>query len=203
MKKILIPGIILSLLFSISAFTQKTKEDQSNLYNDVNISYGIGSFYLFTSEIKHSYDNYSSYGKRSDIKSAGTIMIGYNRMISDAFMIGFLASFLNAHYTRTDSTGQHTATFNDNLLNGILRVNYNYVNKPSVRVYSGAGIGITVDLSNVDAPENVKESERKILFAWQVTFMGIRFGRAFGGFCEFGFGTNSIISAGVNYQFGD
>jgi hypothetical protein len=201
MKKVLDLATIFVLIFSVSLYGQK--EDQSELYNDVHIAYGIGTYYLFSSPIKHSYKSDTAYGERSDIKSVGTIMIGYNRMISEAFMIGFQASYLKAHYTKPDATGKYTATFNDNLLNGILLVDYNYVNKSIVRVYSGAGIGLTVDLSNMEAPGNVKESKREILFAWQVTFIGIRFGRELGGFLEFGFGTNSIITAGINYQFGD
>jgi hypothetical protein len=33
--------------------------------------------------------------------------------------------------------------------------------------------------------------------------MGLRFGRAFGGFVEFGFGTYGIVNAGLSYKFKD
>lgn len=209
MKKIFISGLVLSMIFSLTSFSQKT--DQSTLYNDVNIAYGIGTIYLFTSEVNHSYDSYDSYytSQRTDINSPGTIMIGYNRMMNKIIMMGFVASYINCNYKRTykDNNGSPLgeATFNDNLLSGIAKVTFNYVNKPIVRVYSSIGMGITVDLSKVqgDLPASVDETDRRILFAGQVTFMGVRFGRAFGGFCEFGFGTNSIITAGFNYQFGD
>jgi hypothetical protein len=209
MKKTLIPLFSFLLVFTVTAFSQKA--DQSTLYNDVNISYGIGTIYLFTSEVQHSYDYYNSYYnyKQSDINSMGTLMIGYNRMLNKVIMIGFVASYMNCNYKRTytnyDGSSLGEATFNDNMLSGIAKFTFNYVNKPIVRVYSAAGMGITVDLSKVqgDLPQSVQESARKILFAGQVTFMGVRFGRSFGGFCEFGFGTNSIITAGFNYQFGD
>ncbi len=216
MKKLLTLGTTLFLILSISLYSQNSEQspgkskqinDQSQLYNDVNIGYGVGSLYIFTGDVSHSYDNYPSYGQRSDINSIGAFMIGYNRMVSRVVMVGFVASYINVYYTRnyTSTTGgyQGKATFNDNLWNAIARVTFNYVNKPVVRVYSGAGMGITVDLSNVEAPGKDKEKERKIYPAGQVTFMGVRFGRTFGGFCEFGIGTNSIISAGLNYQFGD
>jgi hypothetical protein len=219
MKKILISGIVLSMIISLAAFSQNTdqnapkstKKDQSKLSNDVNIAYGVGSLYLFTGEVNHnySYDNYSySYSQAaSDVRSIGAILIGYNRMVSKVLMVGFVASYLNINYTSDinsyEGGYQGQATYNDNLFNGIARVTFNYVNKPAVRVYSGIGMGITVDLSNMVSPGYDKETDRKILPAGQITFMGVRFGRAFGGFCEFGIGTNSIISAGLNYQFGD
>ena len=219
MKKILTFGFFISIVFSLTAVSQNieqnapnsTKKDQSKLFNDINIAYGIGTLYIFTGDVNHNYDynynGYYSYGDNSDVKSIGAISIGYNRMVSRVVMVGFVASYFNVNYTRviTSYEGgyQGVATYNDNLLNGIARITFNYVNKPSVRVYSGAGMGITVDLSNMTIPGQEKETEKKILPAGQLTFMGVRFGRAFGGFCEFGIGTNSIISAGLNYQFGD
>jgi len=217
MKKIFILVFALSLFPFLASFGQKTdqevvksiKKDQSKLYNDVNIAYGVGSLYLFTGDVNHNYnyDNYYYSGDKTDIRSFGAVSIGYNRMVSKVVMIGFVASYINVNYSRTmtnyEGGDPNVATYNDNLLNGMARVTFNYVNKPSVRVYSGAGMGITVDLSNVTSPGLEKETERKIMPAGQLTFMGVRFGRSFGGFCEFGIGTNSIISAGLNYQFGD
>jgi hypothetical protein len=216
MKKLYTLGIILFLILSISLYSQNSEQspgksrqinDQSQLYNDVNSGYGVGSLYIFTGEVSHSYNNYSGYGTRSEINSVGAFMIGYNRMVSKAVMVGIVASYINVHFTRPytgSTTGyQGKATYNDNLWNAMARVTFNYVNKPIVRIYSGAGMGITVVLSNVEAPGKDREKERKIYPAGQLIFMGVRFGRTFGGFCEFGIGTNSIISAGLNYQFGD
>jgi len=220
MKKILILGFALSVFPFLASFGQQSdqdvvrsvKKDQSVLFNDVYFSYGLGTLYLFTSEVDHNYDLYDTYYStdRTDIYSAGTFMIGYNRMLNKVIMIGFVASYMNCNYKRTyydyeNSSDIGTATFNDNLLSGIAKFTFNYVNKPIVRVYSSVGMGITVDLSKAqkDIPGSVEETARKILFAGQVTFMGVRFGRAFGGFVEFGIGTNAIITGGLNYQFGD
>jgi hypothetical protein len=220
MKKIFILVFALSMFPFLASFGQNpgqeavksTKKDQSKLFNEVYFSYGIGSIYLFTSEINHNYDLYDSYysNDRTDINSPGAFMIGYNRMLNKVIMIGFTASYMNCNYKRTyynyENTSQvGTATFNDNLLSGIAKFSFNYVNKPIIRVYSSVGMGITVDLSKAqkDAPGSVEETARKILFAGQITFMGVRFGRAFGGFVEFGIGTNAILTGGLNYQFGD
>jgi hypothetical protein len=220
MKKNFILLFALSMfpfLFSIGQNSDREavksiKKDQSKLFNEVYFSYGIGSIYLFSSEINHNYDLYNSYynNDRTDIYSPGAFMVGYNRMLNRVIMIGFEASYMNCNYKRTyynneNPSENRTATFNDNLLSGIAKFTFNYVNKPIVRVYSSVGMGITVDLSNAQKDEtgSVEETARKILFAGQLTFMGVRFGRAFGGFVEFGIGTNAILTGGLNYQFGD
>lgn len=215
MKKILLLSLapIIFLSISLSGQNNSKKPDQSQLPNDLFVGYGIGSLLIFTGTINHSYDIYTeSYNyKESDIQSAGTLMIGYNRMINKVIMIGFTGSYLNLHYTRNYPVDEYnnvyegTVNFNDNLLNGMAKVTFNYVNKPMVRVYSGIGMGITIDLSNAQGTKAGDELEKakKILPSGQLTFMGVRFGRTFGGFCEFGFGTNSIINAGLNYQFAD
>jgi hypothetical protein len=90
MKKIFILGFTFSILFLVTSFGQNshqagsnsTKTDQSQLYNDVNFGYGVGSLYIFTGEVSHSYSNNSGYGTRSDINSFGALIIGYNRMVS-------------------------------------------------------------------------------------------------------------------------
>jgi hypothetical protein len=219
MKNIYILCFVFSMFPFLASFGQKTgqdvvkstKKDQSKLYNDVNIAYGIGSLYIFTSNVNHSYPTYDTYSSnRTDINSMGSFMIGYNRMLTKTIMIGFVASYINCTYKRTyynyeGSSNIGSASFNDNLLNGIARITFNYVNKPVVRVYSSFGMGITVDISNAqgDQAGAVEETDRKILPAGQITFMGVRFGRSFGGFVEFGIGTNAIITGGLNYQFGD
>ena len=221
MKKNLFLFISSIIFFSVSVIGQNTEQlsqstgklDQSKLYNEFFASYGIGSMYIFSGTVDHSYSTYSSsYSSTStDVRSAGSFLIGYNRMINRVVMIGFTASFMNLNYSRTFRSYEYydgyvgTINYNDNVLSGIAKVTFNYVNKPMVRVYSGIAFGISVDLSNAQGTKSgdTKEKDKKIFPAGQLTFMGVRFGRALGGFCEFGMGTNPIISAGISYQFGD
>lgn len=200
--------------------TSFSKSDQSQLFNEVYVTYGLGSLYIFTGTGNHGdpsfyngyYGNYYYYDDNYQINTAGSFAIGYNRMLNHIIMLGFTGSYQNLYYSKvyhaqtidyTDST--YTASYNDNVLSGIAKVTFNYVNKPMVRVYSGVGMGVAVDLYNVQGTgaKDKKVSDRKILFAGQVTFMGVRIGRKLGGFCEFGIGTNSIVAGGVSYQFGD
>ena len=225
MKKMPILLLLFTFLFSASLSAQnddqpparKKKADQSKLFNEAYAGYGIGSIYLFTGKVNHSYDTYPCendyYGDETttDASSYGTIMVGYNRMLNRVIMIGFTGSYMNLNYSRTYTYVEYgsgyigTVDYNDNLLNGMAKLTFNYVNKPKIRVYSGFSMGITIDLSNAQGHNagDQLQTAKKIIPAGQLTFMGIRFGRAIGGFCEFGIGTNTIIAGGVSYQFAD
>jgi len=201
---------------SVNIFGQDTKtitrKNQSTLQNEIYASYGLGSVYIFTNGIIHNYDSPYSYfnGIPKNIQSFGTISFGYNRMLNRILMIGFGGSFLNCNYVRkrssyygTDTTLASSATFNENILNGAAKLTLNYYNKQSLRIYSSFAFGISIIFGSVSTAGHDMDYERKILPAGQLTMLGIRFGRAFGGFFEFGFGSNAIITGGLSFQLKD
>jgi len=195
----------------------KKKAGPINLDNEIFVGYGIGTLYLFSGMVNHDYStdyyNQDDYGSASipDIHSIGTFSIGYNRILNRIIMVGFTGSYLQCNYTRNfnEIDNSWEVDYTENLLNGMAKITFNYLNKPMIRVYSGIGLGITVDLSSARGQwwgvlggfQSPKETDKRILPAGQLTFLGVRFGRNFGGFCEFGIGTNAIISAGLSYQF--
>jgi hypothetical protein len=194
---------------------QPAKQSQNLLFNDVYLGYGAGSIFYFTGRMKHSDDfppniryingNYVT-KTLDDPSSFGTLFLGYQRSLNRVVSLGFLFGFQNFSYSgnavENDGGIVHPVSCNDILLSGIGRVTFSYVNKPAVRMYSGIGIGITVDFGNADI-DGTSYNERKLFPGGQLTLMGIRFGRAFGGFFEFGFGSYGIINGGVSYRFAD
>jgi opacity protein-like surface antigen len=180
-----------------------TKPDQSVMQNDVYLGYGAGGLFYWTGRMKHSSDYPSEEGQQTFTNpgSIGAILLGYNRSLNNVVGLGFLFGFQNFHYTGTTNQGVSTE-YNDILLSGMARILFSYVNKPSIRLYSGIGLGITVNFGT--ATESSQDfTDRKLWPGGQLTFMGIRFGRALGGFFEFGFGTIGIVNAGLSYKFAD
>ena len=114
--------------------------------------------------------------------------------------------YQNFHYTGKGklSNNSDTAkiTADDRLVTGIARVTFCYLNKPFIRMYSGIGIGLTIDFGKATV-NGESTSERKLWPGGELTLMGLRFGRAFGGFLEFGFGSYGILNAGLSYKFAD
>ena len=198
--------------------TSAAKPGQNVMLNDIYAGYGAGSIFYFTGRMLHSSDytsrfdeingNYANfvYGSPS---SFGTLFLGYSRSLNRIVSMGFMFGFQNFSYTGK-STAQyaggtvHTIDNNDVLLSGIARFLFTYVNKPVIRMYSGIGIGITLDFGKEKLDGGVDDfSEKKLWPGGQLTLMGIRFGKAFGGFFEFGFGSYGIINAGLSYKFAD
>lgn len=228
MKKPVICSLLFVVFFLSQTWAQSgTKQDtppgnsgQNLLFNDLYAGYGAGSIFYFTGRMLHS-DDYTTYFSTNNNvhnivygspTSFGTIFLGYSRNLNRVVSMGFMFGIQNFTYTgkgTSTSTGQtqqtsHTIENNDLLLSGIARFLFAYVNKPVIRMYSGIGIGITVDFGKetLDGGPDYF-SERKLWPAGQLTLMGIRFGKAFGGFFEFGFGSYGIVNAGLSYKFSD
>jgi hypothetical protein len=204
-----------------SSGTEKT--NQAGLFNEIYAGYGAGSIFYFTGRMKHTGDyptemtsyNGSYLGQKTFTtpSSPGTFFIGYGRTLNRVVSMGILFGFQRFTYTGTTHyTSYYEGSYSDSskvklssddiLLTGIARLLFSYVNKPSVRVYSGIGIGFTVNFGTGKISD-YEYSERRIWPGGQLTLMGVRFGRAFGGFFEFGFGSFGIINAGISYKFKD
>ncbi|MCX6247102.1 MAG: hypothetical protein NTW10_05160 [Bacteroidetes bacterium] len=213
--------MIFLLMCSSPLFSQNTettakppaKTSQATLYNDIYAGYGALSIFYFTGRMAHSND-YPTENKYSNTKfpdqasSPGTFFLGYARTLNKVVSVGFLFGYQNFSYTGTghitnygsDSLINIKAT--DQLVTGIARVTFCYLNKPFIRMYSGVGLGLTIDFGKALA-NGEQTNERKLYPGGQLTLMGLRFGRAFGGFLEFGFGSYGILNVGLNYKFSD
>ncbi len=182
---------------------QKEKQDQSELVNDVFVSAGTGTVYYFIDNDGFSANSMS-----------GTFLAGFSRSITKVFAVGFQFSYAqiarsgmdynyyyDPYYTQTNYKVNQT----DNLWQGIATVRFHYLHMPGFSMYSGVGMGVTMDYyrqtaDTINAPVS---KGQKILPAGQLTLLGFRVGRALSFFGEFGIGTNSILSAGVSYKFKD
>jgi opacity protein-like surface antigen len=182
-----------------SVSSSSGKRDQANLYNDLYISYGIGTVYYFI-------DNEDATAN----STPGTFLLGFSRSLNKIISVGFQFSYTNIGRTSNyyDYYSSYTPepskiVMTDNLWQGIANVRFRYLNRPSFCMYSGMGIGVTMDYYEQKLNGTETSKGQKILPAAQLTLLGFRFGRALSVFGEFGVGTNSILNAGVSYKFGD
>jgi hypothetical protein len=203
MKKIML--MIAVLIFTVGVTTQgqtqeakssKLKNDQSNLANDFYVSYGIGTLYYFIDNEGMSANTVS-----------GTFLVGFARSINKVIAVGFQLSYARIGRTGMDygyypNYNYYNIDMTDNMWQGIANIRFRYLNTPTFSMYSGIGMGVTMDYySKTDSTTTIKG--QKLLPAGQLTLLGFRVGRALSFFGEFGIGTNSILNAGVSYKFGD
>ncbi len=219
--------LMVFMLTGLTTFSQKaetknedSRTSQATLYNDFYGGYGALSIFYFTGRMKHKSEyptesggysvdgiNYSN-KKFTEPQSVGNFYIGYARSLNRVVSVGFKFGYQEFHYR---GTAQHSEngtnafvpiTATDQLISGIAKVTFCYLNASSVRLYSGFGLGLTIDFgkATIDGQEF---TERKLWPGGELTLMGLRFGRTFGGFLEFGFGSYGILNAGLSYKFAD
>jgi hypothetical protein len=202
MKKaffLLLAGLLGCSVMSQAQDDRKLKE----WFNDVSVSYSAGSIYYFTGNINHPDYPDMFYGDESDPHGMGAFALSYHRKLNKVVAMGFNVSYLNLYYEATDySDPNQSQKYYDNLFNILASIRFLYVHKPVITMYSGVSIGLTVDFGKTSF-NGIDYTDKKLYPAGQLTLMGIRIGRSFGGFAEFGFGTLGIISAGLSYRFGD
>ena len=209
MKTILLL-IICFIALSISP-VKAQEADQPNstkgqkvLPNDFYAGYGAGGLFYWTGRMAHTsgYPSETGSQKFSNPSSIGAFLLGYNRSLSNVISVGFLFGLQNFTYTGTISSTLVKTDYQDLLLGGMARVLFCYLNKPAVHMYSGIGLGVTMNFGT--ATQTTGEvTDRKLFPGGQLTLMGIRFGRALGGFVEFGIGTIGIFNGGISYKFSD
>ena len=201
MKKMILITMALLLTGAIASFGQenevklkKEKNNQYELYNDFYVSYGMGTVFYF---IEHLGVVATS--------SPGTIIVGYGRSLNKVIAVGFQVSYSNI--TRSgetydyNSSTTYTQKVTDKYWQGIVNVRFRYLNKSSFCMYSGIGIGVTMDYYTNE--QTTTKKGQQLLPAGQFTLLGFRVGRALSFFGEFGIGTNSIVNCGLSYKFGD
>lgn len=200
MKKLLIIAVLAILLAPVCLQAQSEgkislteRRDQSLLPNDIYAGYGLGSVYFWANQ-----DDASS------TVTPGTFFIGYSRSLGKVIDVGFQASFtpITFKYNSASYNGTYSTEENNNYWQGLATLRFSYLSKPMFRMYSGIGIGVTMNYYT-DVANGVTTSGQKLLPAGQMTFLGFRVGRALSGFGEFGIGTNGIIILGMSYRFPD
>jgi len=194
---ILLTGIQMAFSQDKPEGTQKMKNDQAKLPNDVYASYGTGTVYYFT-EIDGYVANSLS----------GTFLVGFARSMNRVIAVGFQLSYTTIDRSQSSYDYQSNKSYSqymtDNLWQGMANVRFRYMNTPGFCMYSGIGMGVTMDFYDKSNPHyNTSSTGQKLLPAGQLTLLGFRVGHAFSFFGEFGIGTNSIISAGFSYKFAD
>ena len=191
---LLLTGAIASFGQENEVKLKKEKNNQYELYNDFYVSYGMGTVFYF---IEHLGVVATS--------SPGTIIVGYGRSLNKVIAVGFQVSYSNI--TRSgetydyNSSTTYTQKVTDKYWQGIVNVRFRYLNKSSFCMYSGIGIGVTMDYYTNE--QTTTKKGQQLLPAGQFTLLGFRVGRALSFFGEFGIGTNSIVNCGLSYKFGD
>lgn len=141
----------------------------------------------------------------------GVWQLNYTYNLSKRFSTG--ASFL---YNRRDlaetkyqpvktingvrylSDGIFTQTYNLNHYTLITDGKFHHINRPNFGLYTGLALGLQYTNGRMIPNKTTAKNHR---FAFQVTGIGVRVGKKFGGFAEAGFGDRGFASVGALIRF--
>jgi hypothetical protein len=190
----IIPFFLLILLLGISPAQAQRRAIE------INGSYGFisaprvanyASNALGTIGTLGSYDVYNH-------KNAGPISVHAKYGLSDRIKLG-----LNLNYEqqkeKTKENELNIGEINMNYYSLMPSFTYNYWQWDKCQIYGCVSLGIGIENSVFLPVDKESETENSFRFAYQVSALGIKYGKKAGFFMEIGYGYNGIFQAGVFY----
>lgn len=192
--------LVICILVFICSFSNA--QDQQN---EVYLSYSLGTFQGINDGIQQVIDGlFEGSNVDNESKSVGVINFGYNRALSDLVWLGITASYVKynntSEVTPYNNDPPYTAKWDDQFITTMIRLDFHYVRKEIITLYSGLAIGASFEsITNVSNTDVTDDSNT--LFAGQLNAFGMRFGKQIGGFIEFGLGYVGFVSFGLSGRF--
>jgi hypothetical protein len=121
---------------------------------------------------------------------------------NELFLWGITAGY-SSSASKIYNVGQYEGELNRQFITVALEWEYRYVNQGPIQVYSGLGLGFTYATEELTPPSELgveRDTGNISTFAYQLNAVGVRIGKKFGGFAEFGYGYKGIINLGFSVQ---
>ena len=196
---ILFVGLIVTLQLSAQSV------EQNYQHHDVMLSYGLFPIDQFLS-VESAMLNKQFPEKRyvrDHYTGSGTVSLAYRRITKNERLLWGFAMGFNQSRATLYNVGNEVGTLARQFISIAVDVEYRYINRGIVQLYSGAGVGYQIGTEKLTAPidSGMSDASGEInRMAWQANVMGIRIGKSIGGFAEFGFGYKGIINLGLSLQ---
>lgn len=137
-----------------------------------------------------------------DVSSSGVLYVEYSyyrtnhwRFVLDANYIKVKSTFVQGPNQQPYGNGE------DIYYSGMIGVNYHWIADAFIELYSGLQLGASYVKSRQDYVGGTEATDNIIFPAFQITGLGLRVGKKFGGFAEAGFGNKGILNAGLDLRF--
>jgi hypothetical protein len=138
-----------------------------------------------------------TFAKR-DPKFTGVPFLTYHYSANSRFGFGgAIGGFSSSGVLEAD--GIESGTFRERNYVAAAELDYHWIMREALQVYSGAGFGVRYRHGNYQTTES--DTVNKFLPAFHISVLGVRLGRTFGFFGELGVGYKGILVVGFNGQF--
>lgn len=195
-KRILRPAIVLTLtafLFANAGFGQTRTHDVSLQYGLISIDQ-VSDIFTDILTIVLTLGTFS----KDDMKFTGVPFLTYHYSANSRFGFGGAIGGYNAS-GNLQVLGDFAGTFKESNYIAAVELDYHWVMKEALQLYSGAGFGVRYRHGTYQTNES--DTLNKVLPTFHLNAIGVRFGKKVGFFAELGAGYKGILSFGLNGQF--
>jgi hypothetical protein len=168
--------------------------------HDLSLSYGVLSSDQLVdifSDIVTIVLTFGTFSK-SNQKFSGVPFLSYHYSANSRFGFGAAVGGYNSS-GYLEMLGDTIGTFREKNYVAAVELDYHWIMKPALQVYSGAGFGFRYRHGTYLA-EETSDTVNKVLPAFHLNVLGVRFGRKIGFFLEAGIGYKGLLLGGINAQ---
>jgi hypothetical protein len=201
--------ICLMLGLAIFTFTNQAQAQLGKSF--VYVGYGLGSLDRLGIDIKNFTINASVPGLKEAAdftnKGSNVISAGIETKLFPKLSIGLMVNYqyvsseVNFNTVTAGITTVQKQNYKINSLAVMPRINYRWLDKLGVTIYSGISGGPSFNYYKGINKDNVKDKSSVTLPSIQIHALGIRFGRKYSVFAEAGFGALGIVNGGISRRF--
>jgi hypothetical protein len=196
LKRILKPVIILTL----AAFVLSTAGFGQTRRHDLSVAYGVLSIDQLTGILTDIVTIVITLGtfSKNNVNYTGVPFLTYHYSANSRF--GFGAAVGGYSASGDLRTGDTTVgSFKERNYAGAVELDYHWIMRPGLQVYSGAGFGVRYRRGTYTTTDT--DRYNKLLPTFHLNVIGVRIGKKVGFFGELGAGYKGLLSAGLNAQF--
>ena len=199
MKKIM-------MMVAVALMTAMSVNAQSeNLKNELSLSYGFGSTSQMGSGLGEGLGSIFSDTEYDDGSIFGPVSVEYFRHFNNPRLaVGGFVSYSKWDSDILKKGGNHekVGERNRSYFAVMPAIKWYWVNKNSFGLYSKGAVGAAfLNSTEKDLATNTSKDESSTHFMYQLSFIGVEFGKQFRGFAEAGVGEQGFIQVGIRYKF--
>lgn len=195
------------LLFSIALMTAISAKAQCEyLKNELSLSYGLGSI----TQLGEGIGEGLAMALFSDTENDDGFILGpvsveyFYHFNNPKLAIGGFVSYSKWDSNIQKRGGNHekVGERNRNYWAVMPAIKWYWVNKDSFGLYSKGAVGAAfLNSTEKDLATDTTKDDSSTHFMFQLSFIGIEFGKQFRGFVEGGVGEQGFLLAGIRYKF--
>ena len=195
------------LLFSVALMTAISAKAQCEyLKNELSLSYGLGSI----TQLGEGIGEGLAMALFSDTENDDGFILGpvsveyFYHFNNPKLAIGGFVSYSKWDSNIQKRGGNHekVGERNRNYWAVMPAIKWYWVNKDSFGLYSKGAVGAAfLNSTEKDLATDTTKDDSSTHFMFQLSFIGIEFGKQFRGFVEGGVGEQGFLLAGIRYKF--